>query len=68
MGFGEICTKTEQLVDLLCEYMQNNCVMKEKYVKRADDFFVYKDHNNCKRIYKEIMKSQKQIDIDKMRK
>lgn len=67
MGFGEICTKTEELVDLLCEYMENDCRMKEKYVARADDFFEYSDHNNCKRIYKEIMKAQEQIDTDKLR-
>lgn len=68
MGFGEICTKTEELVDLLCEYMENQCAMKPVYVARADDFFAYNDHENCSRIYKEIMKSQHQIDIDKMRK
>lgn len=67
MGFGEICTKTEQLVDLLCEYMRSGCRMKDKYVERADDFFAYKDHNNCERIYQEILKAQRQIDHDKMR-
>lgn len=67
MGFGEICTKTEELVNLLCEYMEHNCRMKPQYIDRADDFFEFKDHNNCSRIYKEIMKSQRQIDKDKMR-
>lgn len=67
MGFGEICTKTEELVDLLCEYMENKCQMKQKYIDRADDFFAFDDHENCSRIYREIMKSQHQIDIDKMR-
>ena len=67
MGFGEICTKTEELVDLLCEYMDNSCRMKQKYVDRADDFFAFNDHNNCSRIYKEIMNSQRQIDKDKLR-
>lgn len=67
MGFGEICTKTEELVDLLCEYMENDCRMKKKYIDRADDFFAFNDHNNCTRIYHEIMKSQQQIDKDKMR-
>lgn len=67
MGFGEICTKTEELVDLLCEYMHNSCKMKQKYIERADDFFAFNDHNNCERIYHEIMKSQKQIDYDKLR-
>ena len=67
MGFGEICTKTTQLVDLLCEYMASGCEMKEKYKLRADDFFAYDDHNNCERIYNEIMKFQKMVDHDKMR-
>lgn len=67
MGFGEICTRTEELVDLLCEYMRTGCHMKEKYAARADDFFTYKDHNNCERIYQEILKAQKQIDRDKLR-
>ena len=67
MGFGEICTKTEELVDLLCGYMRSGCRMKEKYIGRADDFFAYKDHNNCERIYQEILKAQRQIDCDKMR-
>ena len=34
MGFGEICTESDQLVDLLCEYMENGCKMKPKYVER----------------------------------
>lgn len=67
MGFGEICTKTEELVDTLCEYMKNECQMKEEYVKRADHFFVYNDHNNCQRIYEKIMEYQAKIDKDKMR-
>lgn len=67
MGFGEICTRTEELVDLLCDYMRGGCKMKEKYVARADDFFAYKDHNNCERIYQEILKAQACIDQDKLR-
>ena len=67
MGFGEICTKSEQLIDMLCEYMKTGCVMKEEYRKRADNFYAQNDHHNCERIYQEIMKFQKQIDIDKLR-
>ena len=67
MGFGEICTKTAQLVDLLCDYMATGCAMKEAYKNRADDFFAYDDHNNCERIYNEIMKFQKMVDQDKLR-
>ena len=67
MGFGEICTTSEQLVDTLCEYMENGCKMKPEYIARVDDFYYYDDHNNCARIYDEIMKFQQQVDKDKLR-
>ncbi|MEE0858564.1 MAG: CDP-glycerol glycerophosphotransferase family protein [Acutalibacteraceae bacterium] len=67
MGFGEICTESEQLVDTLCEYMENNCQMKPEYIARVDEFYKYDDHNNCERIYKEIMEYQKQVNIDKLK-
>lgn len=51
MAFGEIAHDNDELIDLLCGYMQSGCKMKEEYVRRADDFFYYNDHNNCKRIY-----------------
>lgn len=56
MGFGPICKKSEQLVDMLCKYMDNNCITEKEYIKRADDFFAFDDHNNCQRIYDEIKK------------
>ena len=58
MAFGEICHDNDELIDLLCEYMADGCVMKPEYVKRADDFFYYDDHNNCKRIYDEMIDYQ----------
>lgn len=54
MGFGEICTEHQQMVDCLCEYMENNCEMKPFYKDRADDFFAFSDHDTCKRIYDDI--------------
>ena len=67
MGFGEICTTSPMLVDTLCEYMENGCRMKPEYIARVDDFYHYDDHNNCQRIYDEIMKFQQQVDKDKLR-
>ncbi len=67
MGFGEICTKLTQLVDVLCDYMASGCAMKDMYRKRADDFFAYNDHHNCERIYNEIMQYQAAVDKDKLR-
>lgn len=54
MGFGEVCKDEEELVDLIVEYIKNDCKMKDEYSKRVDDFFVYIDKNNCKRVYEAI--------------
>lgn len=51
MGFGEICHTNDELIDVLIQYMANDCEMPEIYRKRADDFFYYSDNNNCARIY-----------------
>lgn len=56
MGFGPICHNTTELIDMLCDSMKNECKIDEKYVKRADDFFKFSDHNNCKRIYDTVKK------------
>jgi CDP-glycerol glycerophosphotransferase (TagB/SpsB family) len=58
MGFGPICRNHEDMVDTLCQYMKNKCVMEEEYKNRVDDFFQYSDHDNCSRIYDEVMKFQ----------
>ncbi len=54
MGFGEICTEHNEMVDCLCEYMENNCEMKPFYKDRADDFFAFSDQDSCKRIYDDM--------------
>lgn len=56
MGFGPICKTNEEIVTTLCDYMEKNCVTEEEYIKRANDFFEYDDHNNCERIYNTIKK------------
>lgn len=60
MGFGEICTTNDELIDVLCRYMENNCEMPEQYRKRADDFFHFSDHDNCARIYPHMLEYTKQ--------
>ncbi len=58
MAFGEICHDNDELIDVLIDYMQHDCKMKPEYVKRADDFFYYRDDKNCERIYKEMIEYQ----------
>ena len=54
MGFGEVCENEDELVDLIIDYIKNDCRMKDKYAKRVDDFYFYKDKHNCERVYKAI--------------
>lgn len=63
MAFGEICHDNDELIDKLIEYMKNGCRMKPEYVKRADDFFYYSDHNNCERIYNEMIEYQNKHNV-----
>jgi Putative glycosyl/glycerophosphate transferases involved in teichoic acid biosynthesis TagF/TagB/EpsJ/RodC len=50
-ALGDITTKSDELVDTICDYMKRDCKLKPKYKKRIDEFFYHHDYNNCKRIY-----------------
>ena len=54
MGFGEVIYDVDSTVDLLIEYIENDCKLKDKYRERIDNFFAYSDKNNCKRILEKI--------------
>lgn len=56
MGFGPICKENDEIVDELCKYMNNKCKILDMYKNRIDDFFEYDDHENCRRIYEELIK------------
>ena len=56
MGLGEVIKTEDELVDLIIEYIKNDCKIKDKYSKRIEEFFLYTDKNNCKRVYDEIKK------------
>lgn len=58
-GFGPICTNIEDTVDSIIMSIENNCQLEQKYKERVDNFYKYRDSNNCKRIYEEILKLQK---------
>lgn len=54
-GFGPVCLDYESTVQAIIKSIENGCVMEEKYQKRADAFYAYRDGNNCERIYREIL-------------
>jgi CDP-glycerol glycerophosphotransferase (TagB/SpsB family) len=53
-AFGEICFDYKSTRKTLISYMKNGCKLKPEYKKRMDDFFEYRDKNNCERIVKEL--------------
>lgn len=54
-GFGEVAYDYDTTVDLLIEYIENGCVLKDKYRERIDSFFAFNDKNNCQRILDKIL-------------
>jgi len=56
MGFGEVTQTQDELNKIIEKYLQNNCQMKDEYKSRVDNFYKYKDKNNCKRVYEAILK------------
>ena len=55
-GFGPVCYDYETTVKTIIEYIEKDCVIEDKYIKRINDFYAYNDKNNCKRVYEEILK------------
>ena len=55
MGFGEVIENEEELINLIKDYLENDCQMQDKYTERVDTFYKYNDKNNCKRVYDAIL-------------
>ena len=55
-GFGPVCYNYETSVKEIVKAIKNDCKLDKKYSKRIDDCFMYRDQNNCKRVYDEIIK------------
>ena len=53
-GFGPITNTVEETVDELIYNIENDCKMRDEYVKKVEKFFAYTDRNNCRRVYEAI--------------
>lgn len=54
MGFGQKCSNLEQVILEMESILEKGCNMNEIYKRRVDNFFLYRDKNNCERNYKAI--------------
>lgn len=55
-GFGQVVTNENKLIDLLHLIINRDFKLDEKYMRRKNKFFYYKDFNNCERVYNSIIK------------
>ena len=55
-GFGEVVYNYDATVNMLIEYMENGCTLKDKYRERIDSFFAFNDKSNSQRILDKILK------------
>lgn len=53
-GFGDVCLKNEEAADSIIKIIENNFAVEDKYLKRMDANFIYRDNKNCERIYNRI--------------
>ncbi|SDA61706.1 glycosyltransferase [Methanobrevibacter millerae] len=51
MGFGDVITEKDILINKIEFYLNNGCIMEEEYQNRADTFFKHHDGKNSERIY-----------------
>ena len=49
-GFGPVCTTVQEVADNIVSLIRNDCRMEQKYIERTDNFFYYRDRQNCRRI------------------
>ncbi len=56
LGFGEICMNPQELEDVLCSYMENDCKLSDKYEKRISDFFLKPNGTASKELYEATRK------------
>ena len=61
MGFGEVCRSEDELVDIIIEYMKNNCELKEEYENRVKAYFLFGDQNNSMRVYDAIKRLPRKV-------
>ena len=54
-GFGEVAFTLEETVDCIIRYVENGCVMPEKFRHRVDRFFAFQDNRNCQRVLEKIL-------------
>lgn len=54
-GFGDVCLNLDDTVNSIIKVIDNDFAAEDKYLQRMENNFIYRDANNCDRIYRRIM-------------
>lgn len=54
-GFGPVLKECKDVVNEIEDVVKSSFVLSPEYKKKADEFFVPYDNNNCKRLYEAII-------------
>lgn len=54
-GFGPVVDTKEQLFEELSGLLRGSCTMKAPYKDRAENFFAFRDQENCRRNYEAVL-------------
>lgn len=54
-GFGPIVQNEDSLINLIEQYVEAGMEMPKEYSDRVDEFFAYRDDQNCERIYQAVI-------------
>jgi CDP-glycerol glycerophosphotransferase (TagB/SpsB family)/glycosyltransferase involved in cell wall biosynthesis len=55
MGFGEVLSDATEVAEKIIKYMENDCIMEQKYIERVNQFYAFTDNKNCERVYNSII-------------
>ena len=55
-GFGPVTYNYDDSLKEIIKIINNDCKMDKKYKDRVSKFYKYRDTNNCKRVYENILK------------
>lgn len=53
-GFGEVTYDLDSLINVIIEYIRDDCNVHEPYLSRMNEFFAFHDKENCDRVYQRI--------------
>ena len=67
-GFGPVCFDQKCAIKEVISKLKDNCLLENKYLKRINAYFKYKDEKNCERLYSSLLNfsDNKKIIIDNL--